>query len=182
MVRVCISFRALWLESVPTITQHLAQPIGMLARARTPITRIPLAKLQHSHCGSRMFCQLFSKKFRVPHFCCSVAVLQFSQTISHTQKILLYLYINIEFIFDFYIIYFWTATLQHCNRVVCNWLLLSALIFVLNFKYSNRITKKWVNASKIEWFLLFFMWKRDFFSIKKFGKKAEKYVKNGCYA
>ena len=87
------------------------------------------AKLQHSHCGSRMFCQLFSKFFSSSTFCCSVAVLQFSRTISHTQKILLYLYINIEINFDFYIIYFGTATLQHCNALMCKLLILSALVF-----------------------------------------------------
>ena len=63
-------------------------------------------------------------------FCCSVAVLQFSRTISHTQKILLYLYINIEINFDFYIIYFGTATLQHCNRYMRNLLLLSVLMLL----------------------------------------------------
>jgi hypothetical protein len=40
---------------------------------------------------------------------CSVAVLE---RLSHTQEILLYLYINIELIFDYHRIYFGTATLQ----------------------------------------------------------------------
>ena len=44
-----------------------------------------------------------------------VAVLQFSYRYSHTLKILLYLYINIELIFNHLIIYFGTATLQRCN-------------------------------------------------------------------
>ena len=44
-----------------------------------------------------------------------VAVLQFSKGYFHTLKILLYLYINIELIFDFHRIYFGTATLQRCN-------------------------------------------------------------------
>jgi len=38
--------------------------------------------------------------------------LQFSKGFSHTLKILLYLYINIELIFDYHRIYFGTATLQ----------------------------------------------------------------------
>ena len=51
--------------------------------------------------------------------CCTVAVLQFSRGIPHPIKILLYLYINIEFNFDYCRINFGTATLQHCNtRVV----------------------------------------------------------------
>ena len=76
------------------------------------------AKVQHCHCGSRIFCQLFlfffstepfspvkrfSTKLRIVvklsteirkrlHF---VAVLQFSRSLSHTQKIVLYLYIYI---------------------------------------------------------------------------------------
>ena len=47
---------------------------------------------------------------------CTIAVvavlhlLQFSKSFSHTLKILLYLYINIELIFDFRTIYFGTAT------------------------------------------------------------------------
>ena len=44
-----------------------------------------------------------------------VAVLQFSRSYSHTLKILIYLYINIELIFDFHTTYFGTATLQRCN-------------------------------------------------------------------
>jgi hypothetical protein len=42
-------------------------------------------------------------------------VLQFSKGYFHTLKILLYLYINIELIFDYHRIYFGTATLQRCN-------------------------------------------------------------------
>ena len=57
------------------------------------------------------FCDIFLLKIN----CCSVAVLQFSKNYSHTLKILLYLYINIELIFDFSITYFGTATLQRCN-------------------------------------------------------------------
>jgi hypothetical protein len=45
-----------------------------------------------------------------------VAVLQFSKGFSHTLKILLYLYINIELIFDYHRIYFGTATLQQPQR------------------------------------------------------------------
>ena len=75
------------------------------------------------------FVNFFSNFFSNSTFCCSVAVLQFSRTISHTQKILLYLYINIEINFDFYIIYFGTATLQQCNSFLCNSLLLSAFMF-----------------------------------------------------
>jgi len=42
-------------------------------------------------------------------------VLQFSKGYFHTLKILLYLYINIELIFDYRRIYLGTATLQRCN-------------------------------------------------------------------
>ena len=45
-----------------------------------------------------------------------VAVLQFSKGYSHTLKILLYLYINIGFIFDYRITYFGTATLQQVQQ------------------------------------------------------------------
>ena len=45
-----------------------------------------------------------------------VAVLQFSKGFFHTLKILLYLYINIELIFDYHSIYFGTATLQQPQR------------------------------------------------------------------
>ena len=45
-----------------------------------------------------------------------VAVLQFSKGFSHTLKILLYLYINIELIFDYHRIYFGTATLQQLQH------------------------------------------------------------------
>ena len=48
--------------------------------------------------------------------CCGVAVLQFSKGYFHTLKILLYLYINIELIFDFHRIYFGTATLQQVQQ------------------------------------------------------------------
>ena len=41
----------------------------------------------------------------------SVSVLQFSKGFSHTLKILLYLYINIELIFDLHTIDFGTVTL-----------------------------------------------------------------------
>jgi len=41
--------------------------------------------------------------------------LQFSKGYSHTLKKLLYLYINIGFIFDYRITYFGTATLQRRN-------------------------------------------------------------------
>ena len=44
------------------------------------------------------------------------AVLQFSRGYSHTLKILLYLYINIELIFNFHRTYFGTATLQCRNK------------------------------------------------------------------
>ena len=47
-----------------------------------------------------------------------VAVLQFSKGFSHTLKILLYLYINIELIFDYHRIYFGTATLQQPHLVI----------------------------------------------------------------
>ena len=72
----------------------------------------------------------FQKFFFERHIllqCCSVAVLA-----KHFPypKILLYLYINIEFNFDFYIIYFGTATLQHCNRYMRNLLLLSVLMLL----------------------------------------------------
>ena len=43
---------------------------------------------------------------------CSVAVLE---KLFPYPKIFLYLYINIELIFDFHTTYFGTATLQHCN-------------------------------------------------------------------
>ena len=46
-----------------------------------------------------------------------VAVLQFSKGYSHTLKILLYLYINIELIFDFHTTYFGTATLQQLQQL-----------------------------------------------------------------
>ena len=44
-----------------------------------------------------------------------VAVLQFSKGYFHTQKLLLYLLINIELNFDFRITCFLTAALQRCN-------------------------------------------------------------------
>ena len=47
-----------------------------------------------------------------------VAVLQFSKGFSHTQEILLYLYINIELNFDYRRIYFGTATLQQPQRTI----------------------------------------------------------------
>ena len=75
------------------------------------------------------FGNFFQFFFEVLHLlqCCSVAVLA-----KHFPypKILLYLYINIEFNFGFYIIYFGTATLQHCNRYMRNLLLLSVLMLL----------------------------------------------------
>jgi len=56
--------------------------------------------------------------------CCSVAVLQFSRSYSYTLKILLYLYINIELIFDFRITYFGTATLQRLQHIELIWVCL----------------------------------------------------------
>ena len=43
---------------------------------------------------------------QLTYVCCGVAVLQFSKGYSYTLKILLYLYVNIEFIFDFHITFF----------------------------------------------------------------------------
>jgi hypothetical protein len=45
-------------------------------------------------------------------------MLQFSKGYFHTLKILLYLYINIELIFDYRRIYFGTATLQQLQQRV----------------------------------------------------------------
>ena len=54
-----------------------------------------------------------ARQARICFTCYSVTVLE---RLFHTLKILLYLYINIELIFDFHRIYFGTATLQHCNN------------------------------------------------------------------
>ena len=48
---------------------------------------------------------------------CGVAVLQFSKGYSYTIKYF-YIYINIDLIFDFWIINFGTATLQRCNNCI----------------------------------------------------------------
>ena len=53
----------------------------------------------------KFFCDLCFPN-QIDAFCCSVAVLQFSKSISKTLKALLYLYINIEFIFNFHIVCF----------------------------------------------------------------------------
>ena len=79
-----------------------------------------IAKVRNKHCGSRILRKeifhfsaiIFSDSVDVA----LVAVLQFSKGYFHTLKILLYLYINIELIFDFHRIYFGTATLQRCNN------------------------------------------------------------------
>ena len=76
-----------------------------------------IAKVRNKHCGSRILRKeifhfsaiIFSDSVDVA----LVAVLQFSKGYFHTLKILLYLYINIEFIFDFLYSHFLTATLQH---------------------------------------------------------------------
>ena len=78
-----------------------------------------IAKVRNKHCGSRILRKEFFH-FSAIIFSDSVdvalvAVLQFSKGYFHTLKILLYLYINIELIFDYHRIYLGTATLQRCN-------------------------------------------------------------------
>ena len=75
------------------------------------------AKVINFHCGSRMFSQLFSiflRFFRPP-----ASVTRYSVTVHKSiisvLKILLYLYINIELIFDFQNTCLRTVTLSHCN-------------------------------------------------------------------
>ena len=75
------------------------------------------AKVINFHCGSRMFSQLFSnflRFFRPP-----ASVTRYSVTVQKTTisvlKILLYLYINIELIFDFQNTCLRTVTLSYCN-------------------------------------------------------------------
>ena len=66
---------------------------------------------------------------------CSDAALQFSRSYSHTLKILLYLYINIELIFDFHTTCFGTATLhqvQHLNQ--------GGALPLLHFSVSRSLT------------------------------------------
>ena len=72
-----------------------------------------------------------------------VAVLQFSKGFSHTLKILLYLYINIELIFDYHRIYFGTATLQQPqhtakSQVGVDYRGQNTVKFVQNEKYSAK--------------------------------------------
>ena len=47
--------------------------------------------------------------------CCSVAVLQFQNRLYESQKLTLYLYINIEVFLGYGKGFMRTATLQHCN-------------------------------------------------------------------
>ena len=107
----------------------VGRPAGFFALGRAQILSLSFdaAKIQHLHCGLRIFHKKFSKIFcrteKVDSpFCCSVAVLQFSsQPISgEIQSYIIYIYIyiniyNIEFLFGFRLVRFWTATLQHCN-------------------------------------------------------------------
>ena len=77
------------------------------------------AKVINFHCGSRMFSQLFSnflRFFRPPASVTRYSVTVQKSTIS-VLKILLYLYINIELIFDFQNTCLRTVTLSHCNTV-----------------------------------------------------------------
>ena len=110
------------------------------------------AKVRHSHCGSRILRKKFFIFFpailffliRLTKICCGVAVLQFSKGYFHTLKILLYLYINIELIFDYHRICFGTATLQQvqqrCKTVEVN-VFFSSAIFLRRSEIPLRIPK-----------------------------------------
>ena len=109
-----------------------------------PLLQFDNAKVRTFDCGSRILHKkffIFLQYFFFPEYldknCCSVAVLQFSRSYSHTLKILLYLYINIELIFDFRITYFGTATLQQLQHVqiqivVCKQLFFWKVLVVCN--------------------------------------------------
>jgi hypothetical protein len=146
-IQISFSARGLWLEGVTCIFNFSLFIFHLFSDA----------KLQHSHCGSRIFWQLFSIFFSKCYICCSVAVLQFSRTISHTQKILLYLYINIEFNFYFYIIYFGTATLQHCNGLFVTYCYWVSWCFEWNASHSDSISKNGKISQKMTVSPLIFM-------------------------
>ena len=124
---------------------RLARAIISAARRAISIVFFDTAKVIFFHCGSRMFRQKFfhffcdcvavltssttagarhsPSKLWLCTRCCSVAVLQFSRSYSHTPKILLYLYIYL-YIYKYrveislsYSLFLNcnTATLQHCN-------------------------------------------------------------------
>ena len=116
----------------------LARGLRFLIAERLP-SQLDDAKVRHSHCGLRILRKKFFIFFpailffliRLTKICCGVAVLQFSKGYFHTLKILLYLYINIELIFDYHRICFGTATLQQvqqrCKTVEVNVFFSSAI-------------------------------------------------------
>ena len=119
--------RALCHRVIPTSRRPLPSLTGGVGGGSVPFDT---AKVRHSHCGSRMFWQLFFEKvlksltFLFLDFtllqCCSVAVLlrvfPCSKNTSISIYLYIYKYIDIDLNFDFRRIYFGTATLQHCNN------------------------------------------------------------------
>ena len=131
--RSCVSAVPYRLVGVPFLHFGGADPTFATPRRGTSGSRrcgsgFTCAKVRHCHCGSRIKGKIFfyfrsSALLSLALQRCSVAVLQFSRSISQTLKTVLSLYIyyiyniyiKIGVIFDLSTTCFGTATLQHCN-------------------------------------------------------------------